>query len=69
MNSARTEAVTQAFQMMDADSKGSLPLEFLKKKFSAKGHPRVRNREKTEETVQKEFEDSISQRLYCLLTS
>ena len=64
MNETRLNVVKQAFQLLDQEGKGMIPLDFLKKKFCSSGHPRVRNREKAPETVQKDFEEAINTRAY-----
>jgi len=48
---------------LDQQSKGAIPLDYLKKLYCAEGHPRVRNREKAPEIIQKDFEEAVSQRV------
>lgn len=67
MNEARLNVVKKAFQLLDEEGKGNIPLDMLKKRFCPAGHPRVRNREKAPEIVQKDFEDAISQRAYLFM--
>lgn len=58
----RRAVVKQAFQFLDEEGKGAIQLDFLKKKYCAAAHPRVRTREKEEEKVQAEFEAAISKK-------
>ena len=62
MNETRSNAVKQAFQLLDEEGKGYIPVEILLKKYNAKEHPRVRTREKTPEDVYKDFEQGIKRR-------
>jgi Ca2+-binding EF-hand superfamily protein len=55
MNETRLDIVTQAFQYLDEDSKGYIPLETLLKKYIPEGHTRVRMKDRTVEDVYEEF--------------
>lgn len=63
MNEMRSSAIKQAFQLLDEEGKGCIPIDFLLKKFNPDGHPRVRTREKTAEDVMKDFEAAIKRQV------
>lgn len=56
MNETRVDIVTQAFQYLDSESQGYIPLETLLKKYIPTGHTKVRMKDKTAEEVYREFE-------------
>jgi len=64
MSEPRAVVVKQAFQLLDEEGKGYIPLDALLKKYRAEAHPRVRTREKTAEDVLKDFEAAIKKRAY-----
>jgi len=59
MSENRLSAVKYAYQFLDYDRVGKLPIGMLFSKFKAKEHPRVRTREKTEEQVFADFKAAI----------
>ncbi len=59
MSEKRLSAVKYAYQFLDYDRVGKLPIGMVLAKFKAKEHPRVRVREKTEEQVFADFKDAI----------
>ncbi len=60
MSENRLSAVKYAYQFLDYDRVGKLPLGMILSKFKAKEHPRVRTREKPEEQVFAEFKAAIT---------
>ncbi len=65
MNETRASIVKQAFQLLDEEGKGYIPVDILLKKYNAAAHPRVRTREKTAEEVYKDFELAIKKKTYA----
>jgi len=58
-NEKRVSVVKYAFQMLDTEGTGKLSLQDLVSKYNASAHPRVKLREKTEETILAEFENGL----------
>lgn len=59
-NEKRQAVCKYAWDMLDSSRTGEIPVFDLYSKFIAANHPRVKLREKKEETIQKEFENGIS---------
>lgn len=62
MNEKRIAVVKYAWQMLDSEHYGSVDFQDIVSKYQAANHPRVKLREKKEETVQKEFEQGLEYR-------
>ena len=58
----RLSVVKYAFQMLDTNGSGELSLSDLASRYNAAAHPRVKLREKKEETIQAEFEAGLGLR-------
>ena len=56
----RLSVVKYVWQMLDSENTGALDLQFLVSNFKAENHPRVKLREKKEETVLAEFEAGLN---------
>ena len=63
MSEARSAAVKQAFQLLDEEGKGCIPIDLLLKRYYPEGHPRVRIRDKTTEEVYKDFEAAMKRQV------
>lgn len=61
-NEKRISVVKYAWQMLDSEGSGSVSVKDLTSRFIASAHPRVKLREKKEETIQSEFEQGIDYR-------
>lgn len=55
MNEVRLNVVVQAFEKLDLSGQHILPLQEIKKAFSAKNNPDVRKRLKSEDEIVGEF--------------
>ncbi|CAG9310195.1 unnamed protein product [Blepharisma stoltei] len=60
MSEQRLSAVKAAFQFLDTENRGSVPIERLQRLYRANRHPRVLTREKTIEQVTNEFNSALS---------
>lgn len=63
MNETRSAAIKQAFQLLDEEGKGYIPIDALLKRYCPEGHPRVRTRDKAPEDVYKDFEVAIKKQV------
>lgn len=62
MSETRVDIVTQAFQYLDEEGKGYIPLETLLKKYIPTGHTRVRMKDRTAEDIYEEFKLAMERR-------
>jgi len=59
MNEKRMAVIKHAYQFLDAEKKGFIPLKKLVESYNGAAHPRVRTREKKVETVMDDFVNSM----------
>lgn len=62
MSETRLAVVKQAYQFLDREKNGRLPIQLLETIYRAQCHPRVRTRQKTAQQVKEEFLTAIQRR-------